>query len=275
MKKFICSICDKVFYRRNSVTRKVCSRECQYLYQHRFQVGENANSWKGGFISKKCSVCNKDFSNYPSIMRDRKTCSKECSKKYRSIFLVGPNSANWQGGSIEKSCEICDKKFFIIKSLDNKRRTCSKECFNEYRKIHYSGKNSHKYIRGSYINTRGYKVILMPTHPYCPKTGYMSEHRLVMENHLGRLLTKNEVIHHINGVKTDNRIENLKLYKNHSTHLRECHRYTLGRGRKRKEIYKSISKTMQECSKCHRIMQCYSVKFMLCRTCFKHKDDPI
>lgn len=49
----------------------------------------------------------------------------------------------------------------------------------------------------------------------------MLQHRLVMECHLGRFLTKPERVHHLNHLRWDNRIENLQLHANHSEHMRD------------------------------------------------------
>ena len=70
----------------------------------------------------------------------------------------------------------------------------------------------------------GYIAVFLPSHPYANKEGYVMEHRLVMEEHIGRYLKKGEEVHHINRKRDDNRIENLALLstKEHqSLHLKE------------------------------------------------------
>lgn len=59
----------------------------------------------------------------------------------------------------------------------------------------------------------GYIQVMCKGHPHTNKWGYILEHRLIMEQHIGRYLETNEHVHHINGIRTDNRLENLILIK--------------------------------------------------------------
>ena len=65
---------------------------------------------------------------------------------------------------------------------------------------------------GRRSNPQGYVFVLCKSHPNADRDGYIFEHRLVMERHIGRMLTRKEVVHHINGQTDDNRIENLALF---------------------------------------------------------------
>ncbi len=66
-----------------------------------------------------------------------------------------------------------------------------------------------RHYKGFRKSAKGHILIYMPQHPNADRSGYVAEHRLVMEHYLGRALAPKEVVHHINGDPADNRLENL------------------------------------------------------------------
>lgn len=64
------------------------------------------------------------------------------------------------------------------------------------------------------VSKGDYQYAIVPEHPNSTKNGYVLLHRIIMENHLGRILNTNEVVHHIDGNKTNNIISNLQLLTN-------------------------------------------------------------
>lgn len=68
------------------------------------------------------------------------------------------------------------------------------------------------------LDKSGYVMISMREHPYSNKANYIREHRLVMEQYLGRYLLPCEQIHHIDGNKSNNDIKNLTLFPSNSEH---------------------------------------------------------
>ena len=84
---------------------------------------------------------------------------------------------------------------------------------------------------GKTTDKAGYILLHMPDHPDANCAGYVREHRYVMEQHLGRRLTKQEVVHHIDDDVSNNDISNLELFENNASHLagtlkRKCPKWT-------------------------------------------------
>lgn len=80
------------------------------------------------------------------------------------------------------------------------------------------GERNHHWNGGRRTDGDGYIHIYSPNHPNKSQHNYVQEHRLVMEKHLGRHLAKEEMVHHMNGLRYDNRIENLRLFPTRGTH---------------------------------------------------------
>lgn len=82
------------------------------------------------------------------------------------------------------------------------------------------GENNPSWNGGVKITKDGYKLIHKPDHPFRNSQGYVLEHRLVMEDHLGRYLTPEEVVHHEDKNRLNNDIDNLTLTSGHSEHAK-------------------------------------------------------
>ncbi len=95
----------------------------------------------------------------------------------------------------------------------NLRRGDTKSCgcLNSEKRRERSGERHHNWNGGIIKNKDGYVLIKKPNHPNSRKNGYVAEHVAVMTEFLGRGLYKGETVHHKNGIKEDNRIDNLEL----------------------------------------------------------------
>ena len=135
-------------------------------------------------IHKICKTCNKDFYLTPYYAKKRKFCSPKC---YWIFSKLHPNKGTFPKGHISK---YGFKKGHIGKK----------------------GKEHHNWKNGTKKMLEGYILRKCPGHPFAYKYGeYVPEHRLVMEDYLGRYLYPKEQIHHKNGIRNDNRIENLQI----------------------------------------------------------------
>ena len=140
---------------------------------------------------------------------------------FRKDPLPGPHEIDWSAAQ-----EMLDSGAFMaavaesfgvsVKTLRRRRRSAGLPPLITSPRF---GDRAPAFKRGRYTTKRGYVMVLAADHPNAKASGYVLEHRLVMERALGRLLLPGEVVHHINDVKDDNRIENLELFSNNSEHL--------------------------------------------------------
>lgn len=176
----ICKVCGKeTNYKYKSYIKECCSHKCSNILKWRTREREKRKKIK-------CKICGKEFSVALSDHRFKegieiKYCSKKCNgidKRTRKLV----------------KCQYCGKEFETTRN-----QFCSKDCAYKYKVEHYK----HKIYQEN-----GYNVIFINGYN---KKGNAKQHRVIMEKYICRKLRQDEIVHHINGIKNDNRIDNLKI----------------------------------------------------------------
>src|ERR1035437_11138416 len=105
-------------------------------------------------------------------------------------------------------CIQCGSKY---KPTRQNQKYCSLKCVGVSQKKYFSIPQCLKESHRKIDKALGYVRVYRPDHPMANTWGYAYEHRLVIESNIGRFLNKDEHVHHINGVRWDNSLENLKI----------------------------------------------------------------
>lgn len=175
-------------------------------------------------ITGICKVCGTTINNtnYNSAL-GKNYCSWSCYETFKE-----------QNATPNCKCVICNTEMYLkpsrIKRIKN-GITCSKECSSKLKTIYMTGENNHQFgmkgkLNASFIgekriNQYGYVMIYLPNHPKSDESGRYREHRYVIEQSVNynddyfdiinnqKVLKDCFIPHHINGIKTDNREENL------------------------------------------------------------------
>lgn len=125
-----------------------------------------------------------------------------------------------------RQCEWCGKPFYAqaCRIKRGQGRFCGRGCASQYNRLHrkqpdQTGSKNNNWKGGTTQHSKGYIYRYAPDHPR-QHNNYVLEHILVAEDQLGRPLTPEEVVHHRNGKKWDNRPSNLRVFASTAEHTR-------------------------------------------------------
>ena len=177
-----CLICGSAFHveKKRDDTAKYCSRSCR-------AKGPKGPGRPKSQVIKHCQQCGGEFSCKSSHAHRRIFCSLACRGKAKTERV-----------SEDRTCPTCNTSFRVAAYLGTKY--CSKKCAQ-------TGMADTKRVGST--NAQGYRVLGFTIDG---KQRGVLEHRYLMEQHLGRPLRAYENVHHKNGVKNDNRLENLEVW---------------------------------------------------------------
>ena len=182
----------KAYESRGGQTVKFCSKGCADAAK--LMARPTFECVTCGETAEKNRIWHKDRQAFGGYVHHQSYCSDECRTAARRARSAAPR---------EFDCETCGTH--VVRSKDEKgrwdarTRFCSRSC---------SAQSTMGATRGQgvgHLDKWGYRILSV-------NGAAIPEHRYVMEQLLGRKLFAEETVHHVNGVRTDNRPENLELW---------------------------------------------------------------
>jgi hypothetical protein len=225
-----------------------------------------------------CENCGKVLDLPPSRIRcGRRYCTRECKN---ASVRTRPTP-----GRVGVACLQCGETFLVPRSWvkEGRRKFCNRTCRNRhlrtltgesaprYGKKHRpesrnmmsanrtavaQRRENHPGWKGGRCKTGEYVSVMIDLLPegqralareMCPKKTYIMEHRLVKAVAMGRPLGNKEHVHHDNGIKTDNRPENLTLET------------VVGHSRKHREVHREVARLREENARLKSLLATYQV----------------
>jgi hypothetical protein len=205
-----CENCGQPFFSYPSDNRRFCSLACRSA--SRFSKPGVAPGRE--VVPFTCKECGKPFGMLRAYLdayrkkhkKDPMYCSRSCSDKGRKKDAETRNTF---------TCLHCQQTFSKSRKpggrIYNQQKYCSKECKDNAIRQRAADKFNSGQI-GRHIKKNGYVWISIPALANNGTKTEMLEHRYVMQQHLDRPLRKDETVHHINGNRQDNSLQNLELF---------------------------------------------------------------
>ena len=199
-----CLACGKEFLAQRSSShvawQSFCSVPCSARY--RGQQAKGKPRVLREVLTLTCPVCQTIFTAKRTGHGEKRHCSIKCARMAERT-------------RVERTCQMCGKVFLVAHEVttrsENAGTLCSRTCLNAWRR-------QHAVYRDKAIGPRptgdGYVEEYCPDHPSVQgrQNKRVLQHRLVMEQMLGRFLVEGENVHHRDGQRNNNAPGNLELW---------------------------------------------------------------